>query len=36
MKDFDVNELARMIAEDLEEELKVQGCKTVPDRKSVV
>ena len=30
MKDFDVNELARMIAEDLEEELKVQGCKTVP------
>ena len=30
MKDFDMNELARMIAEDLEEELKVQGCKTVP------
>ena len=30
MKDFDVNELARMIAEDLEEELKVQGRKTVP------
>ena len=30
MKDFDVNELARMIAEDLEEELKVQECKTVP------
>ena len=29
MKDFDVNELARMIAEDLEEELKVQGRKTV-------
>ena len=30
MKDFDMNELARMIAEDLEEELKVQGRKTVP------
>ena len=30
MKDFDVNELARMIAEDLEEALKVQGGKTVP------
>ena len=30
MKNFDVNELARMIAEDLEEELKVQGRKTVP------
>ena len=30
MKDFDVNELAKMIAEDLEEELKVQGRKTVP------
>ena len=30
MKDFDVNELARMIAEDFEEELKVQGRKTVP------
>ena len=30
MKDFDVNELARMIAEDLEEALKVQGRKTVP------
>ena len=30
MKDFDVNELARMIAEDLEETLKVQGRKTVP------
>ena len=29
MKDFDMNELARMIAEDLEEELKVQGRKTV-------
>lgn len=30
MKDFDVNELARTIAENLEEELKVQGRKTVP------
>ena len=30
MKDFDVNELASMIAEDLEEELKVQGRKAVP------
>ena len=30
MKDFDVNELTRMIAEDLEEALKVQGRKTVP------
>ena len=30
MKDFDMNELARMIAEDLEEALKVQGRKTVP------
>ena len=30
MKDFDVNELARMIAEGLEEALKVQGRKTVP------
>ena len=30
MKDFDVNELARMIAEDLEEELKVQERKTIP------
>ena len=30
MKDFDMNELARMIAEDLEEALKVQECKTVP------
>ena len=30
MKDFDVNELARMIAEDLEEAWKVQGRKTVP------
>lgn len=30
MKNFDVNELARMIAEDLEEVLKVQGRKTVP------
>ena len=32
MKDFDMNELARMIAEDLEEELKVQERKTVPRR----
>ena len=30
MKNFDVNELARMIEEDLEEALKVQGRKTVP------
>ena len=30
MKDFDVNETARMIAEGLEEALKVQGRKTVP------
>ena len=30
MKDFDVNELARMIAEDLEKSLKVHGRKTVP------
>ena len=30
MKDFDVNELVRMIAEDLEEALKAQECKTVP------
>ena len=30
MKDFDVNERARMIAEGLEEALKVQGRKTVP------
>ena len=30
MKDFDMNELVRMIAEDLEEALKVQGRKTVP------
>ena len=30
MKDFDMNELARMIAEDLEEELKVQERKTIP------
>ena len=30
MKDFDVNELARMIAEDLEEALKIPGRKTVP------
>ena len=30
MKDFNVNETARMIAEGLEEALKVQGRKTVP------
>ena len=30
MKDFDVNERARMIAEGLEEALKIQGRKTVP------
>ena len=30
MKDFDMNERARMIAEGLEEALKVQGRKTVP------
>ena len=30
MKDFDINETARMIAEGLEEALKVQGRKTVP------
>ena len=36
MKDFDVNELARMIAEDLEEELKVQGLKTVPRQTNVL
>ena len=30
MKNFDVNELARMIAEDLEEALKVKGHRTVP------
>ena len=30
MKDFDMNELARMIAEDLAEVLKVQGRKTIP------
>ena len=35
MKDFDVNELARMIAEDLEEELKVQGRKTIPRQTNV-
>ena len=35
MKDFDVNELARMIAEDWEEELKVQGLKTVPRQTNV-
>ena len=35
MKDFDMNELARMIAEDLEEELKVQGRKTVSRQTNV-
>ena len=30
MKDFDMNELARMIAEDLEEALRAQGRKTAP------
>ena len=30
MKDFDVNEMARMITEGLEEALKVQERKTVP------
>ena len=30
MRDFDMNELARMIAEDLEEALRAQGRKTVP------
>ena len=35
MKDFDVNELARMITEDLEEALKVQGRKTVPRQTNV-
>lgn len=35
MKNFDVNELARMIAEDLEEALKVQRRKTVPRQTNV-
>ena len=35
MKDFDMNELARMIAEDLEEALKVQGRKTVPRQTNI-
>ena len=35
MKDFDVNERARMIAEGLEEALKVQGRKTVPRQTNV-
>ena len=30
MRDFDMNELARMIAKDLEEALRAQGRKTVP------
>ena len=35
MKNFDVNELARMIAEDLEEALKVKGHRTVPRQTNV-
>ena len=35
MKDFDVNELARMIADDLEEALGVRGRKTVPRQTNV-
>ena len=35
MKNFDVSELARMVAEDLEEALKVQGRKTVPRQTNV-
>ena len=35
MKDFDVNETARMIAEGLEEALSVQGRKTVPRQTNV-
>ena len=35
MKDFDMNELARMIAEDFEEALKVQGRKTVPRQTNI-
>ena len=35
MKDFDVNELARMIADDLTEVLKVKGRKTVPRQTNV-
>ena len=35
MKDFDVNETARMIAEGLEEALKVQGRKTVPRQTNI-
>ena len=35
MKDFDVNERARMIAEGLEEALKVQGRKTVPRQTNI-
>ena len=35
MRNFDVNELARMIAEDLEEALKVKGRKTVPRQTNV-
>ena len=35
MKNFDVNEMARMIAEDLEEALKVKGHRTVPRQTNV-
>ena len=35
MKDFDMNEMARMIAEDLEEALNVQGRKTVPRQTNI-
>ena len=35
MKDFDVNETARMIAEGLEEALNVQGRKTVPRQTNI-
>ena len=35
MKDFDVNERARMIAEGLEEALNVQGRKTVPRQTNI-
>ena len=35
MKKIDTNELARMIAEDLEEVLKVKGRKTVPRQTNV-
>lgn len=35
MKNFDVNELARMIADDLTEVLKVKGHRTVPRQTNV-